>query len=214
MGNANLRFDTVLQGAPTAVPCELQCGSNALVRRQSDPGDETGAILILAIAFLLVVSVIVAGLASWTMNNLNNTLQFQHAGARLYAAEGATQVALRASRYTYPANTSPAGYACPGETTPLTSINGVYVQVWCVTVIPPVNLSALTTTREVTLTACQVASASSPAFACTGSAVLLTAVVYLDDYDPVSHLNTGCTSVANETACGFSMTIVSWTPGT
>jgi hypothetical protein len=154
--------------------------------------------------------VIVAALASWTMNNLSNTLQFQHAGQRLYAAEGATQVALRASRYTFPPNTNGASYQCPGES-PLALVNGIYVEVWCVTVFP--HSIGATITRRVTLTACQVSS-SSGGPACSGSAVLLTALVYFDDYDPVTHLNTSCTSVANESACGNAMTIVSWAPGT
>lgn len=176
-------------------------------------GDEAGAILILAIAFLLVVSVIVAALASWTMNNLNNTLQFQHAGSRLYAAEGAMQVALRASRYTYPPYTDGTSYPCPGET-PLALVNGLYVQVWCATVKPPVDLSGLTTTRIVTLTACQVQSASGTGSVCLGNAVLLSALVYLDDNDPASHLNTCSPTVAIPSACGYAMTIVSWAPGT
>jgi type II secretory pathway pseudopilin PulG len=188
-----------------------------------DDGDEAGAILILAIAFLLVVSVLVAALANWTMNNLNNTVQFQHAGSRLYAAEGATQVALRASRYTYPPNNSDGtsytwgtGYQCPGETTPLASVNGLYVEDWCVTTKINPTASGTTYTRMVTLTACQVPSANSTLSAvCTGSAVLLTAVVYVDDHNPAEDgLNTCSASAANPSTCGYAMTIESWAPGT
>jgi type II secretory pathway pseudopilin PulG len=179
--------------------------------------DEAGAILILALVFLLVVAVVVASLASWTMNNLNNTLQFQQAGSRLYAAEGATQVAIRASRYTYPPNnsdgtgyTSGTSYACPGES-PIGSVNGIYVQVWCVTKL--MKSTKPTITREVTLTACQVPSSSGVGIVCSGGAVLLTALIYIDDFDPTTHLNTGCVSPANESTCGSSMSTVSWVPG-
>jgi len=138
--------------------------------------EESGAVLIMSLAFLLVVATIVASLASWTTNNLNNTLQFQQTGSRLYAAEGATQVAIRASRYTYPPNnsdgtayTSGTPYPCPGES-PIANVNGVYVQVWCETVFP--HSITATISREVTLTACQVPSSSGVGSACSGSAVL------------------------------------------
>jgi hypothetical protein len=177
-----------------------------------EESDETGAILILAIAFLLVVSLIVTGLANWTTDNLDNTLQFQSAGSKLYAAEGATQVALRAARYTFPTNTLSTGYLCPGETTPLVSVNGIYVQDWCVTVIPPVNLGGVTVSREVTLTACELPTATSALTgACTVGGkpvpILLTAVV---DFDDVNANHVAICTATDQTTCGYLMTIKSW----
>jgi hypothetical protein len=184
--------------------------------------DETGAILILAMAFLLVVSVIVASLATWTTNNLNNTLQFQSAGSKLYAAEGATEVALRASRYTVPVNTTSVGYVCPGLSNlskPLVSVNGYYVQDWCVTTA---TNSSPSYTRQVVLTACLLPSGSSTLTgACqingnTTVPTLLTAIVDIDDnplvisssYNPaVPNCSPGSPST-----CGTTMTIISWVP--
>jgi hypothetical protein len=165
--------------------------------------------LILSLGFLFFVSVIVLALASWTFNNLDNTLQFQSVSARLYAAEGATQVAMRAARYTY----APSGAKqCPAAAP--SSMNGLYVIDWCVTYIPPVNLGATTTiSREVTLTACEVPSANSTLSSnCSGNAVLLTALVYIDDND-AHGLDTCPTSVATISTCGHTMSIVSWVPG-
>lgn len=65
-------------------------------------GEERGSTLILALAFLLIGSLLVTTLASWTTNDLSNTSRFQNGELTLYAADGAAQVALAASRYTYP----------------------------------------------------------------------------------------------------------------
>lgn len=63
---------------------------------------ERGSTLILALAFLLIGSLLVTTLSSWTTNDLNNTSRFRNGQAALYAADGAAQLALYAARYTYP----------------------------------------------------------------------------------------------------------------
>jgi hypothetical protein len=173
--------------------------------------DEGGAILILALILLLVTSGVVLTLASWASTNLSNTAAFQSTGARLYAADAATQIAMRASRYTYPTNTTQAGYQCPGATTPLTSINGLYVEDWCITTP---NVSP-TITRQVVIIACQVPTATSTlGGSCQVGGVsvptLLVAVVNFDDNNGQPAPIPNCTSVANQSTCGADMTIVSW----
>ncbi|MFI5036225.1 MAG: hypothetical protein ACHQFZ_08490 [Acidimicrobiales bacterium] len=182
-------------------------------RRASVESGERGSTLILALVFLVAVSVVVLLLANWATGNLGNTAKFQNASEKLYAAEGATQVALRASRYTYPPNTSATGYVCPGLTTPLVGINGLYVQDWCVTTtaVSPVI------TRQVTLTACLLPSAASTLTApcqvgvSTTVPTLLTAVVNFDDHTNAENRAVpNCTSTGNQSTCGANMTIVSW----
>jgi Tfp pilus assembly protein PilX len=57
---------------------------------------ESGAVLILALVFIIVVSVTVGALAYWVTNGLNSTTQF-YTGAQLqYAASAAVQTAVQA----------------------------------------------------------------------------------------------------------------------
>src|SRR5580700_5395949 len=72
-----------------------------LVGRRVEHGqDEAGAVLILALLFLVVIGLLVGGLASWTANSLGDTLTFSQARSAQYALSSATQVAMQSIRYT------------------------------------------------------------------------------------------------------------------
>jgi hypothetical protein len=200
--------DDEMSGDTTTVPIEAR--------------GETGAVLILVMIFLVVVSVLVGTLSSWAINDLNNVAAFQNNGSKLYAAGGATQVAIRSSRYTLPSclngSTTSCSYVCPSSATPVL-INGLYIQDWCAITI---DLGA--TTRQVVLSACLMPSSSSSLTGFDSSTgeckiygtstevpVLLTATVDFDDNPPnATPATPPCTSVANESTCGLKMTIVSW----
>lgn len=184
--------------------------------------DEHGSSLILAMVFLVAASVVILALASWTMNNLNNTGSFQQVTSKLYAADGATQIAVRAQRYTYPASISSSltsgGYVCPGTQSPI-SINGILVQDWCTTVTSGVTISP-TVTRTVEFVACQMPSGTTLQSACSATndvtkpRLLLTAVVNYDDN--VAGMNRAqpyCSAISPslQALCGLgTMSIVSW----
>ena len=174
---------------------------------------ETGAVLILVLIFTVVVAVIAGALASWAINDLGNVSKFRNVGSKLYAAGGATEVAIRASRYTYscPAGTTVScTYPCPGTTTPIT-INNDTIQDWCTTTL---NAGV---SRVVVLTAYLLPlptdSLSGPGLINGSTSVpsVLTATVDFQDnppnYDPAKP---NCTSVANESTCGLYMQIISW----
>lgn len=168
--------------------------------------------LILAMIFLVAISIAILSLSNWTASALNDSLQFHNTSERLYAAEGATQIAIRASRYTYlngvDSSNPPNGYICPGTSSPV-QINSYWVQDWCSTFFYP---TAGTLTRTITLTACQVSSGSSAlATDCAGtSQALLTAVINIDDITTPNESPVPCTSISNESTCGAYMTISSW----
>ena len=63
--------------------------------RASRVHDEGGAVLILALVFLLIVGGVVGVLANWTTNDLNNTAKFTAARSLQSAANSATQVAIK-----------------------------------------------------------------------------------------------------------------------
>gem|GEM_PF-2074370 len=182
------------------------------VDRPERSDSEAGAILILALIFLVAISFAIMSLSNWTESSLNNSLKFQNTSERLYAAEGVTQLALRASRYTFlngvpSANVS--GYICPGTLSPIL-INDIYIQDWCSTQTYQFG----TITREISITACLMPSASTTLVGADcdiGSENvpnLLSAVISIDDISS-SHRTNQC-AFSDESACGASMTIVSW----
>jgi hypothetical protein len=171
------------------------------------------------LVFFLAVAVIAGAMSSWAINDLNNVARFRSAGSELYAADGATQVAIRASRYTYPTcavnGTTPcAGSKCPGTATPL-SINNYIIQDWCATTL---NVQGL---RQVALTACLLQSSTDNLSGLdvngnclingTTQPALLTAVVdFNDNPPPANPADLNCTSTSQST-CGLGdMTIISW----
>ena len=160
---------------------------------------ERGSVLVLALVFLLVGSLIIGALASWTTGALLNTKKFQNASSLLYAAGGVTQVAVWNARYVYPP--LPAE-GCPG-TNPAIPVNGQYIADWCVTTF---NVSP-TITRQVVISACYESSATTLQHICSNP--LLTATVNFDDNTAANSINTDCIAT-NPTNCGLSMTVIGW----
>lgn len=68
--------------------------------------DERGAILLLALIYIVAVSVFVGALAYWATNDLNNTSEFFSASQIQYAASSATDIAVQSIRY-FPQPTNP-----------------------------------------------------------------------------------------------------------
>jgi len=171
--------------------------------------DEAGAVLVLALVFLIVVGAIVGSLATWTMNDLNNTSHFTSARSLQYAANSATEVAIQSIRYNpllgtdQTLNASPPSYCWGNASTPaLPSIDGENFAVWCSTVW---NYRS-SNTRVVTLSTCLVTPTETAA-SCAASP-FLQAVVSFDDYPAGG-------TAAYDTApcvvyCGTNMTVNSW----
>jgi hypothetical protein len=178
--------------------------------RVGDSGDETGAVLILALVFLVTVGGVVGSLSTWAMNDLSNTTHFTTARTLQYAVNGAVQTAVQNMRYTpqfaTTLNASAPGAPCWGTgSSSQVLINGTNVAVWCSTSWNP----ASTATRVVTILGCPVpagqtalANASSCAMSPT-----LKAVVAFGDY-PIG--DNAPNSAECVVYCGTSMTVDSW----
>jgi hypothetical protein len=174
--------------------------------------------LILALVYIFTVGMIVAALASWATNDLNNTAHFTTVRSLQYALSSVTETAIQSMRYDpLPATTPPANTATPVATSPgycwtpasgytydgLTPvIDGENVAVWCSTVE---NL-AQGTTRVVTFSACMSSVTNT---ACAANPLLRVVVSY-DDYPPGGGplLTAQCAPTVN---CGEGMTLQSWT---
>jgi hypothetical protein len=175
-----------------------------------DGADERGAILILAMAYIIVVSVVVAALATWASGDLNSTTKFVSVRNLDYAATSAVEVAINNIRYTPLVGTgsgpqltldaaAPGSY-CWGTSSPSSLTTDSYnIDTYCSTLM---DLGS-TATRTVTIFACpSTTSASSCA-----TSPLLQAIVVFDDYPPggSTPLTAPCTKY-----CGEGATLESW----
>ena len=122
---------------------------------------ERGSSLILALVYIVSVSLIVGALADWAMNDLNNTTHFQNASSLDNAVSGATEIAIQSMRYypQYSTTASPWVANCWTPSGTLASdvlINNDLVGVWCDT---QEHLQS-PNTRVVTFYACPVTAAA------------------------------------------------------
>jgi Tfp pilus assembly protein PilX len=170
--------------------------------RPSRRQDERGASLILALIFLLVISVTALSLTTWSTNSLNNVAKFGAPAAARSAVDGAVETAVQGERYnvtptsiTSTPSSTPA--ICSTVTIPENSVNYTFT-IWCGTV-QDLGSSA---TRVVTFNAC-----SGPATGSVCASPQLVASVTYDDYTfPISQV---LTSYCKKN-CGTSVTVSSW----
>ena len=176
--------------------------------------DEAGATLVLALLFLVVIGTIVGAIASWTSNDLKNTLVFQQERNVQSALLTATNVAIQNIRYTPlietgqkdTLNANPPSY-CWGSSSPSqTTAQGETVDVWCSTVWNPNSAQ----TRIVTISACLDNNGLDTAATCAMNPGLQTVVTF-DDYSSGTPSVGGaaCTPPTNGGTCGAGMTISS-----
>jgi hypothetical protein len=170
--------------------------------------DEAGAVLILALVFLLVVGMITGGLAGWITNDLNNSTQFASARSLQSSASNATELAIQSIRYDpLLATTQDASPPAPcwgtGSSSDVSVPEGGTtsddMSVWCSTKWTPSSAS----TRVVTISTCL----SSESAATCSANPYLQAIVVFDDYPPgLSAPNPNACVVY----CGTGMTVSSW----
>ena len=173
---------------------------------------EVGAVLVLALVFLLVGIVVVGALLSTLTNDLSNSNTFKSVRSLQYAARSVTDLAIQNIRYTPLLSTSQTLNASPpsycwgnGPISELANIDGVpEMAVWCSTAWNPTRAD----TRVVTFSACpgNGAPAQAQAAACALQPVL-QAVVIFDDYPPGISAPTSAECVVY---CGSTMSLNSW----
>jgi hypothetical protein len=171
-------------------------------RRRNDAGTS----LVLALLYVVAISLIVVALASWVTSDLTNTTKFNNAAQYDSALRSVAQLGIQNIRYNpLMSQTSPGPGECWAPASGSQSsqtINGYSVAVYCRTAQ---NLAS-SQTRIVTLDACP-SNKLGPACILTPS---LTAKVAFDDYLPGNSnlLTSTCVST-----CGEGATIVQWTWG-
>jgi len=184
--------------------------------------DESGAVIILALVFLVAVSLIVTGLLTWVGASLNATGSFQIERNVEYAATDAVNLAIQNTRYTFDAGSpnkflnsatpeSCASYSIPGQANS--------VDVYCSLVWQPYSAN----TRVFTYSACTTNSANNAKPTDCAAKPLLQTIVAFDDYPSgiasPSPTPSECTPIRQQGnppsgpdngSCGQSMTQLSW----
>jgi hypothetical protein len=174
-------------------------------------------VLILALIYLVSVSVIIAALAGWAIDDLDNSSHFTSGFALQNAAGSAMEVAIQHVRYgsePLVKGNQPAAISCLGANgTPasVTFANGPNsdptfntntMAVWCNTDWAPTSSA----TRTVTFWACQSPVGGTTASACQANPIL-EAVVVFDDYP--SSLSAPIDGQCN-VWCGSGMAVNTW----
>jgi Tfp pilus assembly protein PilX len=172
--------------------------------------NEEGAILVLALIFMVVTALIVTGLLAFAGNDIVNAGNLQTSRSALYASDGAIQVAMWNMRYTFPSSTA-AGF-CPSQadqpsTDPFTpngqSLDGQSIYVWCG------GITVGAQSRSLTFYAYPASNCQAT---CTGNAYIQAHVTYNDLGGTQSGSNNMqylCSSTSTAT-CGTGMTVDSW----
>jgi hypothetical protein len=179
---------------------------------------DSGSVLILALVYLVAISLIVGALASWALNDLHNTSGFATAETLRNAASNATEVAIQDIRYvpllgageTINGNNPPSYCWGSGPVSKLTTNYetvsvpaSVAMAVWCSTVWNPTSQ----TSRIVTFSTCL----STVTAAACGQTPFLKAVVDFDDYP--AGVSSAPIQGPCSVWCGQALTVVSWTWG-
>ena len=173
-----------------------------------------GATLVLALVFLVAISLIVGGLAAWTTNGLKDSAAFTYSRYANNALNSATQLAIQNIRYNpllgsnQTLNANPPSYCWgsgPTSSLPADPNENDQVAVFCSTIWNPTSAQ----TRVVTISACLTSNLPGPQAAwgqqCAGQPGQQTVVTF-DDY-PATGVSAPNPGVCAPSSCGIGMTV-------
>src|ERR1039458_5672762 len=110
---SNKRAAVTFQRGMAGEAVQRARGSHSSRGRHGGAGDESVAVLMLALAYIIAISLIVGALADWAMNDLNNTTKFNSTGQLHSVVSSVTNLAIQNIRDTpepsNPPNNAPTG---------------------------------------------------------------------------------------------------------
>jgi hypothetical protein len=178
--------------------------------------DEDGAILILALVFVLVVTTAIFGLITFGGAGIMNATNLKGQRSLEYAADGAATAAIQAVRYSYlpfgypPVDCLPDGAILtinPPDNVTMT-INGDQMVVDCAASILPPNYPPQPQGRVIAFYACQQADLTGSPLACySGNAIVAVTVAFQDTSSAGVY---ECSTPTNTATCGTGESIISW----
>ena len=181
----------------------------------SDEGNESGAILILALVFVIIVTFSIFGLITFGGVGIKNTVGLKSQRALEYAADGATTAAIQTVRYSYlsfnaypPIDCLPDGAVLSAPDSVTMTINSEQMVVDCSSTSLPSNLSPRPQDRVIAFYACTTSQLTTgPEPYCFAGNSIVTATV---DFQDVSNGGVYDCSNINTATCGTGESIVSW----
>jgi Tfp pilus assembly protein PilX len=183
-----------------AMACRARHLRNTIRRRSRwdrDAHDDAGAVLVLALVFVLAIGLLVVSLANMATNDTVNSTNLTHQRSVEYAADSATSIAVQNVRYSgNPYSSSPANCLPNGGSM---TINGTDIWVNCTQ--QQFNIFS-GVTRVINFYACRSAT-------CSSSKAVLQAQITFDDFSVSNSYS--CTWPGGPTStCGTAMTVNSW----
>lgn len=166
--------------------------------RRTDAGED-GAVLVLALIFMVASALLTVGLLTWSGNDLQSVAAFQQSRELNYAANSAMQTAIQQVRY--------STTACPSSGLSFPSANGLTIDIWCNPPSPQAE-GGTNASRRITFTACS--STAVTAHTCSSSNPYLQAIVSYDDYSSTGPNPQLIAGVPCSNTCGTTMKIDSW----
>ena len=217
--NVSTHWETRIRGT-------LRVTTNS--RTQADPPvfgqveashSDRGAVLILALVYIIAISLVVGALARWATDDLNNTNNFSATSELHTAVTSAMDTAINSIRYTpWPSGTGSSGetvlptprvptgwgwcFQPSSGTVSSVTLNTFTVDIYCNTVA---NFNAHIT-RVVTLAACL---STTTAQSCEANP-LLSATVEYEDYPVGGARAAGTQCNVVNTPCGYGQILESW----
>jgi hypothetical protein len=185
--------------------------------------DERGAILILALVYIIVIGTVVAALTTWASGDLNNTANFTGARNLDYSLSSAMEIGINNIRYTPVVgsiNASPP-VACWGTGTYATTSTPTYttystyelptsgsdnIALWCSTKSIPKSA----VTRTVTVSACPAPSASTIATAWATAAEIESAATACVDAPDLQALVSFGDYEGSKSVPGYGASLQDW----
>jgi len=182
--------------------------------RRRRNGDE-GAVLIMAMAFLLAGSMVAMALLSLTETSILSDVHARQAADLRFSANAAAQVVIEQQRYTYqdlsklPLDTTTQAWDCtPANFNASVSVKTPVV-VFCQMQYQP----GTTASRVLTLSVCQATYSPTALSDCVGTVdakqlAYLSAQISFNDYSVNGVM--ACSGPDNRWSCGTGMTINRW----
>lgn len=167
-------------------------------RESENVDDDRGAVLVLALVFMVASALVITGLLAWGRNDLNSEVQFLQSRALTYAAGSAMQTAIQNVRY--------STTACPstGMTINVPNLQNSTYTVTMVVFCSPSTETEAPSAASRTITFSECVSTAVVSNSCPSP--YLQAVVTYDDYTSGSI----ATGAACSTNCGENVSINSW----
>ncbi|HWC33726.1 MAG TPA: hypothetical protein VG650_02750 [Mycobacteriales bacterium] len=180
------------------------------MKTQRDLHEDGGAVLILALLFILVVGLVGGALVGFAGSSLSQTSALSNDRAQTYAAESAMQVSINQLRTGATTASGTVGYqtpiTCPTVAVP---VNGTTYQVMCI-----VGQSPAPWLRSITFAACpstsNCISGQSTYTPVVGSSAVMSVTTVFDDLDGSKGCTTHVEGADNCFKAGDSVDITGW----